>query len=160
VGACQAFTWRSVPFVMKDALARCLYLLTVLLMPHSGNPVTDSLRGFHLLVVEDDPLLGALIADFLVSEGATVAGPWQTAQAATESIRLRKPAAALLDVNLLDGDSYGIALILEAHGVPYAFVSGSDPSVVPKGLVPFAFLAKPASFKALLALAQRLRQAR
>jgi len=63
-------------------------------------------------------------------------------------------------VNLRKGNSYALAAELEALGVPYAFLSASDPSKVPKRLNPFAFLNKPVSITDLVAVAVSLTAAR
>jgi DNA-binding response OmpR family regulator len=120
----------------------------------------NSLQGCSLLIVEDDPDLGALIVAVLASEGAAVTGPWDSASGAHGSVEERRPDAALLDVNLRDGDSYALAAELEAQGVPYAFLSSSDPADVPRTLRPFAFLSKPASIASLVSVAVSLIGAR
>jgi DNA-binding response OmpR family regulator len=129
--------------------------------PHPEMPMPfNTLQGRALLVVEDDPDLGALIVAVLASEGAVVAGPWETARLANASVIERRPAAALLDVKLRDGDSYGLAAALEAMGVPYAFLSASDPSDVPEALHPLAFLRKPVAIRDLVAIAASMTAAR
>lgn len=114
------------------------------------------LKGVRLLVVEDDPLLGSLLSEALQDDGAVVMGPCASAGAALAAIHQSTPSAAILDVNLADGLSYPVAEALENAGVPYAFVSGSDPRMVPKSLRPFAFLQKPVSIAAIRALAGSL----
>lgn len=114
------------------------------------------LKGARLLVVEDDPLVGFLISETLQEDGAVVIGPCVSASAALGVIHASPPSAALLDVNLADGLSYPVAMVLERAGIPYAFVSASDPCMVPKSLHPFTFLRKPASMAAISALASSL----
>lgn len=92
-----------------------------------------------MLIVADDSDLGDLIVAVLASEEATVAGPWDNASGARGSLEERKPDAALLYVNLRDGDSYELAAELEALGVPYAFLSSSDPADVPARFIRLPF---------------------
>jgi DNA-binding response OmpR family regulator len=114
------------------------------------------LKGARLLVVEDDPLVGFLISETLQEHGAAVMGPCTSASAALGLIQASPPSAALLDVNLTDGLSYPVAMALEDAGIPYAFISSSDPAMVPGSLHPFAFLKKPVSMAAIRALAGSL----
>jgi DNA-binding response OmpR family regulator len=50
---------------------------------------------------------------------------------------------ALLDVNLIDGDSYNIARMLAKKDVPFVFVSASSPAELPEGLAGAPFILKP-----------------
>jgi len=50
---------------------------------------------------------------------------------------------AFLDIDVRDGKTFGVAAYLSAHAIPFAFVSGSNPSRVPEALQEAPFIAKP-----------------
>jgi DNA-binding response OmpR family regulator len=106
---------------------------------------TKALHGRIILVTEDDPLIGSLLVDVLEGEGATVLGPFPSLQLASAALSSQWPDAALLDVNLLDGEVYPLALRLQESEVPYVLFSATNPAEVPASLRPRAFLKKPAS---------------
>jgi DNA-binding response OmpR family regulator len=61
------------------------------------------------------------------------------------------PDAALLDVNLTDGEVYPLASRLQQSDVPYTLFSASSPAHVPASLQPWTFLQKPASMRDIVA---------
>jgi CheY-like chemotaxis protein len=82
--------------------------------------------GPRLLLVDDDPILAILVADWLAECGCEVVGPARSVKAALELVEKEGAAldGALLDVVLDSGDSYPVADALALQGVPYAFVTG------------------------------------
>jgi CheY-like chemotaxis protein len=80
----------------------------------------------RLLLVDDDPLLGMLIGDWLGEIGCEVVGPVESVAKALVLIEAEAATldGALLDVTLREGDSYEVADALTLRGVPYAFVTG------------------------------------
>jgi DNA-binding response OmpR family regulator len=107
----------------------------------------------HVLIVEDDELvadhLAALVRDQLgcVPVVATTAG--DAMAAATERVDF-----SFLDIKLFDGLTYPVAERLRARGVPFAFVSASDPASVPADFSKAPFLRKPVPPPHLLAVAR------
>ena len=97
----------------------------------------------RILVVDDEPLISMLIANWLEELGCEIAGP---ARSVEEGLRLAGSLAldgAILDVQLGGRDCYGIAQALTLKGVPFAFATGGlvdsrfeDPILLPK---PFVF---------------------
>ncbi len=82
--------------------------------------------GPRLLLVDDDPILAILVADWLAECGCEVVGPARSVKTALELVEKEGAAldGALLDVVLESGDSYPVADALALQGVPYAFVTG------------------------------------
>lgn len=83
-----------------------------------------SLQGHRVLVVEDEELIGLMLADLLEELGAAVAGP---AASVTDALRLVEDEAltgALLDLSLRGETAYPIADRLFERGVPYIFITG------------------------------------
>ena len=90
-------------------------------MPEAVPP----LSGCRVLVVEDEYLIASEVKRWLRSAGAEVIGPVSRADLALDLIAERKPDAAVLDVNLGDGDTvYPVADRLGVLGVPYLFATG------------------------------------
>src|SRR5215217_5369653 len=87
---------------------------------------SDGLRGYRLLVVEDDYMIAADVAQRLEEIGAEVVGPAGSIEAALALID-----AAVLDVNLGTTRSDPVADALRAHNVPFVFVTGYDDVMLP-----------------------------
>ncbi|KAF1007261.1 MAG: hypothetical protein GAK28_01900 [Luteibacter sp.] len=111
-----------------------------------------SLQGRTILIAEDDPLIGVLLKEMLEEAGASVAGPFPSTAAARQAMAGdMRLDAALLDVNLADGDVYPFAADLQQAGVPYALFSAAGPEHMPPVLRPRMFIQKPAPFREILA---------
>ena len=107
--------------------------------------------GKRVLIVEDD----ALVADQLA---ALVEDQLECVPLVTGSVR---DAMALVDVHfgfidieLPDGPAFAVAGRLRERGVPFVFVSASDPERVPAELANAPFLRKPVAAPTLLAAAR------
>jgi DNA-binding response OmpR family regulator len=93
-----------------------------------------------VLVLEDDPLISMVIED-LVS-GAAQAVVVSSRTAAREAIN-RHVDMAILDVDVTNGQTFDIAVLLQEKAVPFIFVSGSNPDKVPPELRHVPFFPKP-----------------
>ncbi len=82
--------------------------------------------GRSILVVEDDPLVSTDLCLLLEDEGASILGPCRSARASLAALDRRMPDAAILDIELLDGDSFPVATRLGQAGVPFLFYSARD----------------------------------
>ena len=86
---------------------------------------TDALR---VLVLEDEPITGMLLAQALTDRGCAVCGPHANPDRALALIEDGPLDAALLDVSLGMGvTSAPVADVLAGRGVPFAFVTGYGP---------------------------------
>lgn len=109
--------------------------------------------GKHVLIVEDDELvadhMAALVRDQLDCM-PVVAGNTADAMArAAEQVDF-----GFLDIKLSDGLTFSLASHLRERGVPFVFVSASDPAAVPADLSDALFLRKPVAPPRLLAVAR------
>lgn len=80
------------------------------------------LRGHTVLVVEDEALLALDMADEVERAGGEV----EMAASSRQALRLietRQFDAAILDFQLLDGDSLPVAAELSSRNVPFFFVT-------------------------------------
>jgi DNA-binding response OmpR family regulator len=86
----------------------------------------------QVLVLEDSILVAMAIEAALEDRGfeAIVVG---SLAAAEERLKGGVPLAALLDLQLPDGNSLALARSLDARGCPVARCSGADSGVVPDG---------------------------
>jgi two-component SAPR family response regulator len=112
--------------------------------------------GRRVLVVDDEPLIASLIADWLEELGCEVAGPVSSASAALQTAALAKLDAAFLDVTIGDGNSFALAKQLSAQGVAVAFITGHDPSSLPAGFSSIPVLGKPFDLDAISRMLDRM----
>lgn len=78
----------------------------------------------RVLVVEDEAMVALMLEDVLVELGYAIVGPVAKLERALETARREKLDAAILDVNLNGAEAYGIAEVLAARDIPFAFVTG------------------------------------
>jgi CheY-like chemotaxis protein len=116
-------------------------------------PADDSsaLTGKRILVVEDEPILAMSLEDMLLDLGCIVVGPALRLAEAEALARSEALDAALLDVNMGDGLSFGIAAILAERGVPLCFSTGYGPPGVDPAFASAPVLQKPYRPEALTA---------
>ncbi|WP_430910229.1 response regulator [Methylobacterium sp. sgz302541] len=89
------------------------------------------LLGKRILIVEDESLIAMELADIVERAGGTVVGPVRTNRDALRLADDRPVSAALLDMNLADGDATPIARRLLDRGVPMVVCTAG---LVPLGL--------------------------
>jgi DNA-binding response OmpR family regulator len=108
--------------------------------------------GRRILIVDDEPLISSLIADWLLELNAEVAGPVDNAPEALQIADQSRLDAALLDVTLGSGDSFSLAEALLAKGVAVAFITGRDAHSMPEKFKQAPLLGKPFDYEAIKAL--------
>jgi CheY-like chemotaxis protein len=90
-------------------------------MNHHGSP----LKGRHILVIEDSPVVGPFTADLLAELGCTVIGPAPNMAAARELIEAEERIdAALVDIHIRGDVVFPLCDALAARGVPFVLTSG------------------------------------
>jgi DNA-binding NarL/FixJ family response regulator len=89
------------------------------------------LRGSHILVVEDEPLVSMMIEDVLVEAGGDVIGPAATAEEALKLLDRADVECAVLDIKLMNGSSRSVAEALAGRGIRFIVVTGIDEKQVP-----------------------------
>ncbi|WP_294391802.1 HWE histidine kinase domain-containing protein [uncultured Sphingomonas sp.] len=92
--------------------------------PHHPAPIKpDLLANRSVLLVEDSLIIALDAEDILTRFGATIATA-STPAAAHDTLDDLTPDFAILDINLGDQTSFGIADRLQDQGVPFFFASG------------------------------------
>ena len=110
---------------------------------HFPQQVEDMDRQ-RILIVEDDPFIAMDIEAAVLED----LGP-RTEVIVVDSLREAQTLAddevhcALLDVDVVGGKTFEVALKLRQRGTPFAFVSGSLPSDLPQELAGATFVRKP-----------------
>lgn len=112
---------------------------------------SPNLRGMRVLLVEDSWQLGVALKSLLRSFDAEVDGPVATTADAERLISEHVPDAAVIDINLRQGErSYGLIDRLIGLDVPVIVTSGySDLPMVPAKA---HILEKPISEERLIAI--------
>jgi two-component sensor histidine kinase/DNA-binding response OmpR family regulator len=109
-----------------------------------ARPVTEEpSRAAHVLLVEDETLVGLMMTDFLEELGHIVVGPYTGANEAMAALDIIDVDGAILDVNLVGGAVYPLADELVARGVPFVFVTGYDQASIDERFKDVPILQKP-----------------
>jgi CheY-like chemotaxis protein len=106
-------------------------------------PISQSLKERRILIVEDNYFLALEMSTLLKREGAQTIGPAASLRQALKLVRGEILHAAVLDVNLGEGDAYSVARELQARAVPFIFVTGYIERHVPFDLRHQIYLEKP-----------------
>ncbi len=102
------------------------------------------MSGPSILVVEDEPLITMMLEDFLDALGYRLAGTCDGVADALAHVRDGGFDAALLDVNLRDGEtSWPVADALSASGRPFVLATGGGDEGVPERHAAVPVLNKP-----------------
>lgn len=108
------------------------------------------------LVVEDEVLVGMLIEEMLLDLGYELAGLSTHLDQALTLARTAEFDIALLDINLNGQQSFPVADVIRARGLPFLFATGYGSRILPEPYRDAPLLQKPFSsqeLKAALTLA-------
>ena len=97
----------------------------------------------RILLVEDEPILAISLQDIVEALGYQVIGPAMRVAAALDLVEIEAFDAAILDVNMGDGDSYQVADRLRGRGIPFLFATGYGREGIAAGYDRAAVLQKP-----------------
>ena len=114
------------------------------------------LKGLRVLVVEDEPLIAALVSDMLVDLGCVPVGPAATLDDAQTLAANETFDAALLDVRLKGQDVFPLAQALLGRNVRIVFMSGSSVHSLPTQWQGYRSIGKPFSCEDIAAALQSL----
>lgn len=114
------------------------------------------IEGRRILIVEDEPLIGMVLTDYLEDAGCSVAGPVQSADKALQMASEQKADAALVDGNLAGRRVDQIVAALKARGIPFAFVTGYGREALPAGFDDAPIVEKPFTQEQVIGTLERL----
>ena len=110
--------------------------------------MNKSKKNYHVLIVEDDPIIARVLETILRDSGFLVDEPVNSGERAIARVAVRKPGVVLMDIDLL-GKLSGIEaarILIHLFSVPVIFVTGHDEEQVltqAKEVDPYGFLVKP-----------------
>ena len=116
----------------------------------------SNLHGLSVLVVEDNYVLARDADQALTEAGVLVVGPASSEEHAMALVGSRALQCALVDINLGEGVRFDVADALQKRGVPFAFVTGYDQSVIPTRFNSIELIHKPANPQHVVDVAARL----
>ena len=97
----------------------------------------------RIMIVEDDVLLAMDLAGSLRDAGLDVVGPFACVEVALQGMTNHLPHIAILDIDLNGQMSFPVADALATENVPFVWLSGSSPDVLPEHHRHRPFLTKP-----------------
>ncbi len=99
------------------------------------------MKALRILIVEDDVLIGSLLAEVLAGMGHNVCATAISENGAIAAAARSRPDLMIVDVHLSEGDGVSaVARILQAGRVPHFFITGGTAQTVTSGA---AVLQKP-----------------
>ena len=121
----------------------------------------EELRGYRILIVEDEYWIGADLEDALRAEGAEVIGPVTLAETARSIVATQLCHAVVLDIKLIDEDGYLLADDLTQRQIPFVFATAYGADSIPDRFKAVTRWEKPYDPEKLVgALTQMLRTRR
>lgn len=107
--------------------------------------MSGDLNGKRILIVEDSPLIAAVLEDMLQDLGCIVAGPTGSMAYAMEMAEKEPLDAAVIDINIRGGKVFPVAETLTARNIPFLLASGYADWTLPEHLRERPRLVKPYS---------------
>ncbi len=115
------------------------------------------LKGWRILVVEDQSLIAMEMQYCLEKNGATVVGPVGRVERALNAAENANLEAALLDVNLHGERCWPVADALIRRAIPFAFATGFETRLVmPERFAGCLVLSKPFREQDILAVLKKM----
>ncbi|MEZ5960354.1 MAG: PAS domain S-box protein [Hyphomonadaceae bacterium] len=114
------------------------------------------IEGRRILVVEDEPLIGMVLTDYLDDARCQVVGPVQSADTALQMATEEEFDAALVDGNLAGRRVDQIVSALTKRGIPFAFVTGYGREALPPGFDHAPIVEKPFTQEQVIEALERL----
>jgi DNA-binding response OmpR family regulator len=112
----------------------------------------------RVLVVEDEALVAMDLEWALLRAGFAVVGPAATVAAGTVLAAAEPLRAAVLDINIAGELAFPVADALAGRGIPFLFVTGYGPEILPARFRGRPLLRKPCSPRAVLTALNALRE--
>lgn len=122
---------------------------------------SGALSGVHVLIVEDEPVVALDLAAAVEDAGGIAVGPATSLKRALELCATAHVEAAILDVDLLDGNTSQVLELLEPRGIPAIIHTGvALPREMAERFPDVPVFAKPSASATLARELHRLLQRR
>ena len=118
--------------------------------------LSAGLKGWRILIVEDETLISMLFEDILLELGCEIVGPAFNIKQALELAREAAIDAAILDVNLGGDPIFPVATVLASRAIPLVFSSGYGSGGLPERWQDRPTLPKPFTAAEVVAALQDL----
>ncbi len=103
----------------------------------------------RFLILDDEPLITTMLAEWLEQQGHDVAGLAHTATEALDLVERTHIEAAILDIQLRDGSAYAVASELRQRHIPFLFATGWSTDSIDADFQHEPIVRKPFEFEAL-----------
>ena len=110
----------------------------------------------RILIVDDEPLIAMMLADWVSELGHETLGPSYSAESAMALIETLPPHAAIVDVSLGSTNGYPVAELLVQKNIPFVFATGHGEGAVIPRFAGTGLLAKPFGFADVSAALERM----
>ena len=100
----------------------------------------------RILIVDDEPMIAMLLADWVSELGHEAVGPTHNTHAALAMIANSTPDAAIVDVSLGEGSGYPVAECLAKRNIPFVFATGHAQQSLAACFASTPVLVKPFDF--------------
>ena len=100
----------------------------------------------RILILEDEPLIAMMLADWIDELGHEIVGPVHAIDTALAAVTSQSFDAAIIDINIGYQQSYPVADVLVTRQLPFAFATGDSPDSIEERFTGCSTLAKPYDF--------------
>lgn len=102
----------------------------------------EAIRGRRVLVLEDEPIIAMLLEELIEAAGGEPECV-SSLDGAAAALDRAMPDLAILDININNTASFGIAARLDEGGIPFIFASGYGSRVIPPEMSQVPTVTKP-----------------
>jgi len=115
-----------------------------------------SLDGMSILIVEDEVIIGLMLAQEIGRAGGRAVGPVTSVDDALKELESGMFDLVILDAKLGGSSGAAIAAVLEERQIPFVVVSAYEQAALPCALRQAPFVGKPVSVPFLMDALERL----
>jgi DNA-binding response OmpR family regulator len=110
----------------------------------TANRFQPDMDGLRILLVEDNFLIASFLQRLLNDWGCQVIGPAPSVTQGRQLASTEQLDGAILDINIVGGDSIPVASVLQQRGCPVIFITGyGSPPGLPPSLTEIKRITKP-----------------
>ncbi|HEY1707517.1 MAG TPA: response regulator [Rhizomicrobium sp.] len=140
-GDTAAFEWRHEGLQCRIELSVVAHHEEISTQDIAAHPTEG--KQVHILVVEDEALVGMLTSEIVNQMGYAVVGPCVGLKEAMKAASENSIDGAILDVNLGGEMVFPLARALKARAIPFIFLTGYERAIVDGDFAGIPVLQKP-----------------